>query len=89
MLFSLSKSNKIYSDDKHAFKLEDKEIAHRNEIVDLNKASEETLAQLKALFSTEKVRLEEKLKEEKYFLFTFIGYCCFYTVCGSILCFRI
>ena len=46
-------------------KLEEKELAHQNEIVDVNKTSEETLNQLKALFETEKTRLEEKLRDEK------------------------
>ena len=46
-------------------KLEEKENIHQNEIIQLNKNSEETLNQLKTLFENEKMRLEEKLREEK------------------------
>ena len=46
-------------------RIEEKENQHQNEIVQLNKTSEETLAQLKSLFDNEKARLENKLKEEK------------------------
>src|SRR5574344_3134025 len=46
-------------------KLEDKEIAHQNQLKESNKQSEDAVNELKALFGAEKLRLEEKLKDEK------------------------
>ena len=54
--------NQITDDEK---KLEEKESLHQKEITQINKNTEETMTQLKALFESEKLRLEEKLKEEK------------------------
>lgn len=47
-------------------KSEEKETKHQKEILELNRSSEETINQMKALFETEKIRFEEKLKEEKH-----------------------
>jgi hypothetical protein len=47
-------------------KIEEKENKHQKEIWDLNKSSEETINQMKALFETEKIRFEERMKEEKH-----------------------
>lgn len=46
-------------------KNEEKEDRHHRELSDLNKNSEDTISQLKALFESEKIRFEERLKEEK------------------------
>lgn len=56
--------NKILSDELDK-KIEEKERIHQREMSDLNRNSEESIAQLKAIFETEKIRFEEKLKEEK------------------------
>lgn len=46
-------------------KLEEKEQKHQKELYDLNKNSEETILQMKSIFDTEKIRFEEKLKDER------------------------
>lgn len=45
--------------------LEDKEYAFHKERDDFNQKSEETIKQLKMIYETEKIRIEDKLKEEK------------------------
>lgn len=47
-------------------KSEEKEAKHQRELLELNRASEETINQMKALFETEKIRFEDRLKDEKH-----------------------
>ncbi len=47
-------------------KSEEKETKHHREILELNRASEETINQMKALFETEKIRFEDRFKDEKH-----------------------
>lgn len=47
-------------------KSEEKEFKHQRELLELNRTSEETINQMKALFETEKIRFEDRLKDEKH-----------------------
>lgn len=51
--------------DEYEKKIEDKELRHQKDLMDLNKTSEESINQLRILFESEKIRFDEKTKEEK------------------------
>lgn len=46
-------------------KLEEKEYSHQKEINDLNTQSEEAIKQLKMMYETEKIRMEDRMKDER------------------------
>ena len=57
--------NKIKAiQDEFERNLKEKERLNQNEISDLNKNSEETISQIKALFETEKIRFEDSYREK-------------------------
>lgn len=57
------KLKRLYGENEK--KIEEKNFFHQKEMDELTKKSEETIKQLRLIFETEKIRLEEKLKEEK------------------------
>ncbi len=59
------KKLKLLTED-YEKKSEEKESKHQRELLELNRTSEETINQMKALFETEKIRFEDRLKDEKH-----------------------